>query len=287
MNSIPGLSDPNPIPVTESTSTQAAGPVSRRFWAAALSAVIPGAGQLLLGHIRSAALLLSALATALLLYWHVRLPQWYWGLIVLLLGWIALAIYAVWNALRSPDERWRKASGLWFFPFAIVAFFLSSLGSNTVMRVAGFQLFHMPISSMEPTLIIDDRSIVDWRYYRGHKPRAGEVAVFRRGTGWWVKRVIAVEGDTIFGKSGLVYLNGNLMDEPYVQHIRQIGADDLNDFGPITVPAGQIFVMGDNRDASYDSRTPEFGPVYLNDLAGKPLYIIRSPNQRRIGRTVR
>ena len=60
----------------------------------------------------------------------------------------------------------------------------------------------------------------------------------------------------------------------------------MNNFGPVTVPAGQIFVMGDNRDLSYDSRHPEHGPVYVTDLAGKPLYIIRSPDQRRIGRTV-
>ena len=74
-----------------------------------------------------------------------------------------------------------------------------------------------------------------------------------------VRRVVALAGDTVRGEAGSLVLNGKTLDEPYVT----VGVP-TTDFGPITVPAGSVFVMGDNRDATLDSRN--FGPVALMAL---------------------
>jgi signal peptidase I len=70
-------------------------------------------------------------------------------------------------------------------------------------------------------------------------------------------------------------VNGSAVDEPYVQH-RGDAPTWMNNFGPFTVPAGELFVLGDNRDISLDSRSPEFGLVAVDSVVGWPLYVFGS-----------
>ena len=134
-----------------------------------------------------------------------------------------------------------------------------------------------------------DRIVVDRSYYDRHRPEIGDIAVFRREGIWEVKRIIALGGDTMYGRSGLIYRNNQQLWEPYVIHTAGFGNPFPNtiDFGPVTIPDSHIFVMGDNRDVSYDSRQPKHGPIYLDAESGRLLYIIWSPDRRRIGRTLR
>jgi signal peptidase I len=78
-----------------------------------------------------------------------------------------------------------------------------------------------------------------------------------------------------------VSLNGQILVEKYVEHIQSRSyVPELDTFGPTTVPPGNYFVMGDNRDVSYDSRSHDFGFVSGNTIAGKPLYIYASSADR-------
>jgi signal peptidase I len=111
--------------------------------------------------------------------------------------------------------------------------------------------------------------------YRRAMPNPYEVVLFRRGKIPFVKRVIAGPGSTIEGRAGKVFVDGKYLSEDYVRHTGT-PVPELVDFGPISIPTGKVFVMGDNRDVSYDSRLPEFGLVDVGDVLGKPLYIYRS-----------
>ncbi len=101
-----------------------------------------------------------------------------------------------------------------------------------------------------------------------------------------VKRVIAVGGDIIEGRDGKVFVNGAAIEEPYVIHRGGHPPEQLIIFGPLNVPTHQLFVMGDNRDVSYDSRMREHGFVDEKDVLGKPVFVLSSEADR-VGQQIR
>lgn len=111
--------------------------------------------------------------------------------------------------------------------------------------------------SMEPTLRVGRRLLVDKLTYHLRSPRRGEIIVFLSPVNPakdLVKRVVAVGGDRLEIRRKEVFLNGTLLQEPYVKHTRageMLRGDTL---GPLEVPKRRLFVMGDNRDESGDSR---------------------------------
>lgn len=261
----------------------------KRFAAAVLSGVVPGVGQLLLGATPAGALFLAVFGVGIALFWPPRLPLSYAGFIVSVLALAALSVVSAWNAARLHDARSRPLSRWWLLLIVPLAYLGSSFDTNRALRLGGFQVFSIPSSSMENTLRIGDRIIVDRRQYDHYSPELGDVAVFRREGIWEVKRIMALPGDTISGQGGVIYRNGRQLREPYVIHTIGSAVDfpNMNDFGPVTVSKGEIFVLGDNRDVSYDSRQPKHGPIHLSAESGKPLYIAWSRDRRRIGATVR
>jgi signal peptidase I len=180
------------------------------------------------------------------------------------------------------------------------------------VRTFVFQAFYIPSPSMGcaecpvHTLEINDKVVVSKLSYRFHDPRRGDVVVFecpptatcdRRAassnflaksfrfvgervgvvppsTEDYIKRVIALEGETVEGRNGFVYVNGRLLDEPYLPPEVQ-----TSDFAPVTVPDGRLWVMGDNRGNSGDSRG--FGAIERSSLVGRT--VMRLLPLRRIG----
>jgi signal peptidase I len=288
MDSILGLSETeSERPAWQPAPTSA--PVAKRLSAALLSGLVPGTGQLLLGCIRPAALFLAGFASSMALFWPLRLPHWYFGFCFSVLVLPLLSIASAWHAARFRDKTSQSLSHWWLLLIVPLAYLGSNFDSNRALRLGGFQIFDIPSSAMENTLVIGDRILVDRSHYAHHRPEIGDIAVFRREGIWEVKRIIALGGDTIYGHSGLIYRNGQKLWEPYVIHTQGFGDPFPNtmDFGPVALSHGQIFVMGDNRDVSYDSRQPKHGPIYFTPESGKPLYIVWSKDRHRIGRTLR
>ena len=134
------------------------------------------------------------------------------------------------------------------------------------------QAFWIPSPSMEPTLNVGDRVLVNKLSYRLHDVHRGDVIVFERPPGAsrggddeikdLIKRVIAVGGDTIEARNQLVYVNGERLDEDYLEP----GAPTDN-LPRQTIPEGHVFVMGDNRTNSEDSRV--FGPIDEDRIVGR------------------
>ncbi len=139
---------------------------------------------------------------------------------------------------------------------------------------------------MEPTIRQGDHIVADMTYYISRPPQDGDVILFNKNSIVFVKRVIASGGEVIEGKNGLVYMNGKALTEPYVQHVGAM-LHWMNDFGPITVPEGEYFVMGDNRDFSLDSRSPDYGTVPAHMVIGKPLFVLYSAQSGRTGKAIR
>jgi signal peptidase I len=134
------------------------------------------------------------------------------------------------------------------------------------------QAFWIPSPSMVPTLEVGDRVLVNKLSYKLHDVHRGDVVVFSRPKAAEVtgddkikdliKRVIAVGGDTIEAREGQVYVNDELIEEPYLP------PDTRTDNLPRTnVPEGQVFVMGDNRTDSQDSRI--FGAIDEDTIVGR------------------
>lgn len=131
------------------------------------------------------------------------------------------------------------------------------------------QAFFIPSASMVPTLEIGDRVLVNKVSYNLHAIHRGDVVVFERPPGDTdkkikdlIKRVIALPGETVESKDGKVYINDRLLEEPYLP----VGTLTLR-LAKVTIPAGQIFVMGDNRGNSTDSRV--FGPISEKLIVGR------------------
>ena len=151
------------------------------------------------------------------------------------------------------------------------------------------QAFKIPSGSMIPTLLIGDHILVNKFVYGVRmpvlgtqilpigKPRRGDVVVFvypQDEDKDFIKRVVGIEGDTVEVRSKRLFVNGAAVADPHAHFAegeegRSVPPRD--DFGPFQVPPGYVFVMGDNRDRSYDSRF--WGPVALDKVKGRAFLI--------------
>jgi len=140
---------------------------------------------------------------------------------------------------------------------------------SVVLNLFVVQVTEVRQNSMVPTLLQNDRVLVSKLDYRFAAPQRGDIIVFTPPIPDpsipYVKRVIGVGGDVIDLRNGNVFVNGQQVDIPQAHGATQPQAPQVA--YPYTVPAGQIFVMGDNRTFSSDSRT--FGPVPVGNIIGK------------------
>lgn len=209
-------------------------------------------------------------------------------------GWPAVepTVDADRDDVPTGPKRGPVASFLRELPLLIVV----ALVLAFLLRTFVVQVFYIPSTSMEPTLRVDDRIVVEKVTYRFRDPRRGEIVVFEgegtppptsgaRADAWFVrgvgqflgivpvsardlvKRVVGLPGEEIHIVGGEVFVDGVALDEPYVVNA------DSDDFGPVTVPEGQLFFLGDNRPYSSDSRRA-LGFVSLDDVVGRAVVII-------------
>jgi signal peptidase I len=197
-----------------------------------------------------------------------------------------------------------KKKLLWEYVEAIITALILAL----LIRTFIVQAFKIPSGSMIPTLLIGDHILVNKFLYGTQipftdkkilifrEPEKGDIIVFKypeNPAKDFIKRVIATEGDTIEEKNKVVYVNGEPVTETYAYHYdptMHSDSDPRDTFGQIRVPKDKIFVMGDNRDHSYDSRF--WGFVDEKEVKGKAFIIYWSwdPDKwvrfNRIGRLI-
>jgi signal peptidase I len=258
----------------------------RHLLAALLSALVPGAGQLLLAQRRKGIMLLLVFGVLLSCVWPLRLPHFFVPFILVNLGWLVLSFYAGCTALFEHRSPTGQRTPRWWF---VVILLFTYLGINVVYTplflIAGFRALKFNSSAMENTLLMGDQFIIDRPFYSDHSVARDDLVVLRRQDYQTVKRVVAIGGDTIEGRNRRIMVNGQLLAEPFIRHSLAPGTNpEMDSFGPVTVAVGKYFVMGDNRDVSLDSRSPDFGLLDAQAIIGKPLYIYRSPIKGRLGK---
>ena len=180
-----------------------------------------------------------------------------------------------------------------YYEAILVAFILALF-----VRTFVFENFKIPSGSMEDNLLVGDHLVVNKFIYGEHastpvhklfgyrEPRRGDVVVFKypnQPRRDFIKRCIAVAGDTVEVRDKVLHINGEPQDEPYVvfkgnQAGRTRGLPGDN-YGPRVVPEGTIFCLGDNRDNSLDARF--WGPVPLSYVKGRAVLIYWSYEAKR------
>lgn len=189
-----------------------------------------------------------------------------------------------------PEETTAPVRGAMEIPVLLV---LAAIITFTVKLVLG-QAFYIPSESMVPQLHVNDRIVVSKMSYRLHKPRRGDIVVFdcppvacavkkddagiisrtfrailegvglrQPSTDEYIKRVVGLPGDVVEGKEGRVYVNGKLLYEPYLQAERAF----TTPFKAVPIGPDELWVMGDNRINSSDSRV--FGAIKLDTVVGR------------------
>jgi signal peptidase I len=161
------------------------------------------------------------------------------------------------------EKKMRKAGVAELILTAVVAFVLVF----GFVRPYVVEAYRIPTESMVPTLEVGERVLANKFVYRFTEPERRDIVVFdsidEDDDQTLIKRVVGVAGDEIQVQGGVLYVNGEEQEEPYLNDADQ----PQGIYGPTVVPEGHIFVMGDNRGNSADSRV--FGPLPLENLKGE------------------
>ncbi|MCF7973081.1 MAG: signal peptidase I [Phycisphaerae bacterium] len=288
-------------------------PNRRRPWTAVcLSLVMPGLGQIYCGDMASG-IVIILLMTMFSLGWvigimHENTPFWPFSLAsggVILLATAFAAIDACRRARRSRFDYPLKEYNHWGIYVALVWIAgAGTLGYTLMIKQNVCEAFRVPTHSMVPTIMAGDRVLANKLPFAIRGIERGDVVLFNRPDNQrqnYIKRVVAMGGDTVEIKNGQLFINGQALDRAWVRrqalnqaqgaiegdvfwetngHARyQIflckpaSEEDPQamEFGPVTVPAYHCFVLGDNRNGSFDSR--HFGTLSYGAIRGKFLQI--------------
>ena len=177
------------------------------------------------------------------------------------------------NVEKHERNNWRKEVKDWVrsIVIALVVVFLLNQFVFNLSTVEG--------SSMEPTLVENEWLFVNRAVYLLGEPGRGDVVIledpkqrYGEKSKYLVKRIVAVPGDTLEIRNGILILNGERVSEPYVKSLA-LGSS----YQHITLQKDQYFVMGDNRTNSWDSR--DFGPVSIDLIKGRADFILWPMNE--------
>ncbi|MEQ1788247.1 MAG: signal peptidase I [Acidimicrobiales bacterium] len=181
----------------------------------------------------------------------------------------------------------------------LVLLVVAALCLTLVVKANVAQAFSIPSSSMEPQLLVGDRVVVSRLSYRLHDVNRGDIVVFpspdavpdddglvegvvgdlletigvrEPGDDVLIKRVVGLPGETISAVDGRVVVDGHILMEPYLPDGLRTEA-----FGPVEIPAGEVFMMGDNRGNSADSRV--IGTVDVDTIVGRAIARVWPPRR--------
>ena len=185
------------------------------------------------------------------------------------------------EAVRSDLSQKQRSQmrAIWEWVFVVVV----AISAAMLIRVFLFQQYYIDGPSMQTTLMPQDRVLVNKMSYKLHDIHRGDVIVFDRVTNEvqhddLIKRVLGLPGETLEIRSCIVYIDGIEVDEPYLnpEQTSQIEPSarcgSHTDMAPIVVPDHMVFVMGDNRVQSFDSR--DFGPIDTDKVRGRAFVVI-------------
>ncbi len=295
--------------------------VRRPLLAAFLSLLTPGIGHLYNGRPKAAIAFFIVLAVLVAcMGWLLQsdlIAQDYLGLVlaaVVVLLAVLTYLAAIGNAFRVARQsgevqlqwfmRWYVYLGIF-----IAAFVLNELATPEKVSIRSYW---MPATSMQPGLMKGDVLIAETGDFEDRLPKRGEVILYLLDPQTtFIKRVVGLPGDRVQMRDGVLFINGekvartkvgnqkitdafgrditvtvyeeSLADSPDYLIVEISNSEPFDNTPVIEVPPGHLFVLGDNRDNSLDSRSPRHGTIPITDLSDKPRYIYWSRDLFRIG----
>jgi signal peptidase I len=278
-----------------SSDTPSAAPPSRpsRILAVLISLIAPGAGHVYAGASRRGTMLLAAMVVlqAFLLAIAFLLPPTFRAVVgytviavgVTLLFCLAIVVDSVRLARHASGPRARWYMWLGAILAVWVAFYATSAVSSVAKQHLPWRSFAVPSSSMEPTIRLGEWILADRRYYPGHAPARGDLVIYRLPTDnetIYIKRIVGLPGDRIAFRDGHAIVNGTEAREPFAD----FGDPKAfyNNTAEVTVPPGHLFVAGDNRANSSDSRvTRKHGTVPVQNLVARATEVFMTEDFER------
>jgi len=261
--------------------------------AVALSLLMPGLGHLYCGRIVTGLVLAFLSSISMLVFFLmlvVRTPSWTPSLAVLLAASFSIALFAFvdsWRLARRIGKSYvLKDYNRWYvYTLLVLGMGTGSLVYAEYTKTRFMEAFRVPTVGMNPTIMQGDRILANKIAYDGRSPERGDVIVFPNPDNLkmtFVKRIVALEGETVELRDGALYINGKkLAREPLGPTVWEVNgtarykirpADGPGaNFGPVTVPKHHVFTLNDNREVTQDSRS--YGPIPIVGIKGRVDYI--------------
>lgn len=267
----------------------------RKPWIAALLTLfLPGLGQLYGGEPRRAFAVclgyFAALSVLLLLGW----PKTFLGLILLILAALSYLLWALWDAVkiaRGNQNYVLKPINRWYW-YAAALLLVDVLLAPWLLALSPVKAFRIPSGSMEPVVRVGDHLYADMTFYRSHRPARGDLVIFgpSKDSGQKIGRIIGLPGERIEVRNKETHIDGRLWRDPWGHYRNEQPypgsfSSARDGLAAVQIPGDRVFILGDNRDNSYDSRF--YGPVPVSSLQGRVLYVYWSPDRSRIGMPLR
>jgi signal peptidase I len=258
----------------------------RPIIALVLSILTVGLGQIYSTRPRRGMLFYAAFLWLRLLFVSTPILRSLAGLVVLIVVagcFLAVHLSDAWRTAKRVGVVTLRPYNHWFVYFLIVAVNLAVV-TPLVPKVVpqAIKAYRVPTSAMEPALRVGDLFMAD-RHLDRTELKRGDIVVFWHPTERkdFIKRVIGLPGETVETRGEQVLINGRVLDDPW--GVYRGSASNL-DAGPVLVPPGAYFLMGDNRTNSWDSRA--WGCLRADFINAKALYIYWARDKSRIGKPV-
>ena len=271
-----------------------------------LSFITPGLGQLRNGQLNKAIIFYLLEYIFFLVFIWLGLLKTFQGLIftlVIFTGFVIFIIIDAFYVTYKTKVKIKRPYNKWFIYILILIFnIIVSTKYKNFVKSNYIEAFKIPTGSMEPTIKVGDHLIADYRYYKKNPVIPFEVIVFRFPKNpelKYIERCIAVGGQVVEIKDKSVFVDGNRFKDSlktqfiapniYPKYFNDPGiypknSGNRDNYGPIIVPQNHCFVLGDNRDNSFDSRY--WGFVPFESVIAKPLYIYWARDKSRIGKYI-
>ncbi len=287
----------------------------RRPWIAVLlSLIIPGLGHMYCGKaIRAVVFVFICNLPIPLIYIMLATPKVPFSISIAAAAWILSSLAGLIAIIDSgyvakhtrADYELKDYNRWYVYVLLIIVSMVGGMGGAFQLKERFVEAFRVPVNSMYPTIEANNRILANKIVYRNQELKRGEIVVFNPPNENWkwnyIKRVVAVAGDTVEIRKGELFINGQIIRREKMDQITvdtrdgklqgQIFIEDdsfnnykifmaemkdgqeikVKDFAETTVPKGHCFVLGDNRNSSNDSRN--FGPVPLSSVKGRAEYL--------------
>jgi len=250
-----------------------------------LSLLTPGLGQIYNGQFKKGISYLVAFYLVYIVFSFLLLT--FCGMIFYLIISMGLFLFIVIDAFRGANKL--KAITLKPFNKWYIYLIIFLIGNVAVRPLLGWTIrnhiaraYKIPSSTMVPALLVGDRLIADMRSYKSQQPKRGDIIIFefpKDPSKDFIKRVVGMEGEKVEIVNNKIYINEKLLDDRWGNFTKS--GPPLDTWGPAVVPKDSLFVLGDNRDNSMDSRF--FGFVKIEKVKGKALYLYWAKNKSIIG----